>query len=359
MSQIGNKIRAGFFATPERQGEYIRGLLSFKEDTAVFDPTCGEGNILKQLTEAREPRDFTIHTYGVELDKRRAQRAKESLDSVVQSPIEAMVISHEVFGMVFLNPPYDNTMMGIGDDKTDRKEYMELVRSTKYLKPHGTMIFIIPSYRFADPKIARFLSTNFECSHIARFSDEDYDDFRQCVFIGIKKESTYKEFNPDFNETLLKMTDEDYVKEHITQINHLVTPVNIYQNKATYFVKATKTNVPIFYSRIENKGDLIESIKTNKGFEAFIARTRPKQLEIAGDPIINIAQGQNALLLASGGVNGLIGEEDTLHAVQGMEIVSNEVTVETIETEVITKRRTKREVSVKCITPAGRVIKLV
>ncbi len=359
MSAIGNKIKAGFFATPERQGEYIRSILNFNNDTAVFDPTCGEGSILKQLTEAREPRDFTIHTYGVELDKRRAQKARESLDTVVESPIEAMVISHEVFGMVFLNPPYDNTMMGFGDDKTDRKEYVELVRSTKYLKPHGKMIFIIPSYRFADPKIARFLSTNFEMGHIARFSDEDYDDFRQCVFMGSKKDSAFKGFNPYFYEKLLKLSDEDYVKEHVTPINELATSVNKFQGEVRYTVISANPSIPTFYSRIENKRDLVESIRTNKGFEAFIARTRPKELVIAGDPIINIAQGQNALLLASGGVNGLIGEGDSLHAVQGMEIVSKEVNEEITETETIIKTRTKRKVSVKCITPAGRVIKLV
>lgn len=156
MSNIGNKIRAGFFATPERQGEYLRTLLTYESDTAVFDPTCGEGNILKQLTEPRGERLYTIHTYGVELDKRRALQATELLDTVVESPIESMVIAHDVFGMVFLNPPYDNTILGMGDEKTDRKEYTELVRNTRYLKPGGIMIYIIPSYRFADSKIARF-----------------------------------------------------------------------------------------------------------------------------------------------------------------------------------------------------------
>lgn len=60
MSQIGNKIKAGFVATPERQGEYLRQLLSFQSDTSVLDPTCGEGLILAQLIENRDERTFAI-----------------------------------------------------------------------------------------------------------------------------------------------------------------------------------------------------------------------------------------------------------------------------------------------------------
>jgi len=187
MSAIGNKIKAGFFQTPERQGEYLRSLLSFEFDTAAFDPTCGEGLILKQLTESSDEQTFTVHSYGVELDKGRATKAKGVLDTVVESPIESMVISHDVFGLVFLNPPYDNTMLGVGDEKTDRKEYTELVRNTRYLAPGGVLIYIIPSYRYADSKIARFLATYFEDIAITKFTSDDYDDYRQCIFIGRKR----------------------------------------------------------------------------------------------------------------------------------------------------------------------------
>ena len=352
MSAIGNKIKAGYFASPERQGEYLRTLLSFDSETSVLDPTCGEGLILEQLTEAREDRSFAIHTYGVELEKGRAKKAKMILDTVVESPIESMVISHDVFGMVFLNPPYDNTMLGVGDEKTDRKEYIELVRNTRYLAPGGVMMYIIPSYRFADSKIARFLATYFEDIAITKFSDEDYDDYRQCIFIGKKKDSTRKEINMALFEFLQQMNDEDFVTKK-------VTPLNLLVGRKKWLIPARKTEIPTFYSRIENKCDFVNAIRSNKGFQAFIERTRPKQLVVGGEPIINIAQGQMALLLASGAVNGMIGEGDTLHAVQGMEIVSHVVTEENTEYTNVTKKRTKRDVSIKIILPEGKVKKLV
>ncbi|WP_282155738.1 DUF6094 domain-containing protein [Cytobacillus gottheilii] len=180
MSHIGNKIKAGYFRTPDKQGEHLRSLLQFTGDVACFDPTCGEGLILEQLTSNIE--EYEVKSYGVELDKRRAAEATNRLHTVVQAPIESMVISHNSFGFLFLNPPYDHTMLGIGDDeKSERKEYTELVRNTKYLMPAGIIVYIIPSYRFADKRIARYLATNFEDVAVTKFSSEDYEDFRQCV----------------------------------------------------------------------------------------------------------------------------------------------------------------------------------
>lgn len=351
MSQIGNKLRAGFFATPPRQGEYLRQLLSFQHDTAVLDPTCGEGLILKQLAENQE---VTVKTYGVELDKRRALAAAKTLDHVVEAPIESMIISNDGFGFVFLNPPYDHTMVGVGDDEgSDRKEYTELVRATRYLAPGGVLMYIIPSYRFADRKIARYLVTHYEKVHFARFSDEDYPDFRQCVFIAEKKSATHKRLNEELYDKFLDCEDERHVWNDVMPLDQLVETFN------PKLVPATKPDVATFYSRIDNKADYISLIKENKGFAAFKERTKPKTLQLGGDPIINISQGSMALLLASGAVNGLISSGSRYHAVQGMEKVSTIVTEENTEHSLITKARTKREVSVKVITPEGVVRKLV
>lgn len=353
MSQIGNKIKAGFVATPPRQGEYLRSLLTFEGEAAALDPTCGEGLILKQLTEARDERDFTIHTYGVELDKRRAELAKDAIQTVVQAPIESMIISNDAFSLLMLNPPYDNTMLGIGEDKTERKEYTELVRGTRYLAPGGIMIYIIPSYRYTDKKIARFLASHFEDIAVTRFTDEDYPDFRQSIFIGKKKKADYKELNERLFEFLQQMDSEDFVEKHVSPLNALLLTEQLWN------VPAGVSEVPTFYTRMQNKSEFITAIRQNKGFDAFIQRTKTKQLEIGGEPLLPISQGQMALLLASGAVNGVIGTGDNLHIIQGMEIVTKEVTQEKTEYSTVTKRRTKRAVSVKVITPNGVVKKLV
>ncbi|EAR66200.1 hypothetical protein B14911_10712 [Bacillus sp. NRRL B-14911] len=350
MSHIGNKIKAGYFRTPDLQGEYIRKLLSFPHNTAAFDPTCGEGLILDQLTNGHE--EIEIRTYGVELDKGRAAEANKHLDTVIQAPIESMVISHNVFGLLFLNPPYDHTMLGVGDDKSERKEYTELVRNTRYLAPNGIMVYIIPSYRFADKKIARFLSSQFEDIAITKFSQEEYEEYKQCVFIGKKKESARKSLNDKLFSFLQLMDQEEHINKHVTPLDQLV-------GRKNWEVPSAEIDIATFYTKLESKSDFISAIQNNKGFHAFKERTKPRQLEVGGNPIINIATGQLALLLASGAVNGIIGEGDTLHAVQGMEVVSKIVSEEKTEHASVTKSKTKRDVSVKLIIPSGKVKKLV
>lgn len=350
MSHIGNKIRAGFFATPITQGKILKELIKFNSDTSILDPTCGEGEILSFLAQGHDV-ELNIATYGVEIDKSRSAKAKDVLTVCLQAPIESCVISNDAFGMVYLNPPYDHTMAGIGDDKTDRKEYTELLRGTRYVKPGGVLVYVIPSYRFADTKIARHLATQFEHVAIARFTDEDYDDFRQCIFIGYKKRTQKKLFSEKLYDFLLQMANEDFVMKR-------VAPINMIVGKREWIVPQAPLNIPTFYTRLESKEVFIEAIKQNKGFEAFKERTKPKTFSLSGQPIINISQGQMALLLASGMVNGVIGEGDTLHALQGLEVVTTEHEQEHTETGIMHISRTKRSVSIKIIIPEGDVIKL-
>jgi hypothetical protein len=354
MSHVGNKLRAGFFATPTLQGEYLRKVLSFPDDCSILDPTCGEGEILLQLSQEQ---DSCISTYGVELDKARANKALNNLQHCINAPIESMVISNDAFGMLYLNPPYDFSIKGDIDTSADRKEYLELVRNTRYLQPGGVMVFVIPSYRYSDPKIARFLAVHFEQAGVLRFSDEDYDDFKQCIFIGHKRKEAFKKVNEKLHEFLLKMQDENFILENVTPINKIV-------GHHKWIVPSSPTSVKTFYTKLSLKSDFTQAIRNSKGLQAFKERSKPKPLVIGGNPIMPIAQGNMALLLASGGVNGLIGEGDNLHVVQGLEIVSKVKSEEKIHHDngsVTTKTqyRTKREASVKAISPTGLIKKFV
>ncbi|MFC0476930.1 DUF6094 domain-containing protein [Robertmurraya beringensis] len=96
MSHVGNKIRAGFFATPMKQGEYLTQLLEVEGSGVWLDPTCGEGEILNQLATPFQTEDCRISTYGVELDKARAEKAETILTHLINAPIESMVIVRNV-----------------------------------------------------------------------------------------------------------------------------------------------------------------------------------------------------------------------------------------------------------------------
>lgn len=357
MSHIGNKLLSGFYATPELQGEYLAKLIQVKGSGAWFDPTCGEGAILQQLSSAFQSEDCTIETYGVELDKARAIKATSVLDHCINAPIESMVVQNDVFSLLYLNPPYDFTMKAMDDEHSDRKEWTELSRNVRYLKEHGLMIYVIPSYRFSDTKIARFLATHFEKIGVLRFSDEDYSDYKQCIFIGHKKSGKHKEFNEKLYNTLIQMDNEKFVMQSITPINLLI-------GRHTWEVPTGDVTLKTFYTRLASKGDFVEGIRHSKGFQAFMARSKPRQLEIGGNPILPLNQGQLGLLLAAGAINGELGDGDNYHLVQGLEHVTHPQETETKVSDdgsktTITKTRTKREVSIKFISPSGLIRKLV
>lgn len=244
------------------------------------------------------------------------------------------------------------------DDSAERKEWTELYRNTRYLKEKGLMMYVIPSYRFADKKIARFLATHFFNVGMMRFSDEDFEDFRQCIFIGNKKSGKHKEFNQKLYDFLTHMESEEFVLEKVTPIDRFVTAGKKWN------VPAGVEELKTFYTKLANKSDYVDSIRQSKGFQAFMNRSKPRQLEIGGNPILPLNSGQLALLLASGAVNGEIGDGDNYHLVQGLEIVKKIPSTErklndSGSTTVITKIKTRREVSVKVICPTGKIMKLV
>lgn len=356
MSNIGNKLLSGFFAFPERQGKYLsKFFLQKGERASWFDPTCGEGVILHQLSKGVETEEeCELLTYGVELDKGRFQKAEQVLDQAINAPIESMVVSNNAFSLIFLNPPYDWGIKGAGDKKADRKEFLELERNTRYLAPGGILIYVIPSYRFADEKIARLLATQYEETQIVRFTDEDYEDFRQCVFIGRKKDSAFKKTSQDEMGFYLKMDNESFINENLATIDVI---------KHVWDIPEIKQRVKTFYTKVENKDRYYEDIKNSSGFQAFVNRTKPRSLELGGNPILPINQGQMALLLASGAINGLLGKEENLHLVQGQESVETVKEEERLESDngsvtIKNIERTKRSVSVKLLTPRGVIKKL-
>lgn len=206
-----------------------------------------------------------------------------------------MIIQNNAVSLLYLNP--SNSTKIKENDSTEQKEWNDLYRNTRYLSERGLMIYVIPSYRFADNQIARFLASHF-------------------LMLGLC----------DFQMKITKIL------------------IIVFSLEERIVAKLRKLN--------------------SKGFTAFINRTKPRQLVIGGDPILPLNRGQLSLLMASGAINGEIGEGDNYHLVQGLEVVSKVVESEvknhdTGSKTTITKTRIKRDISVKLISPNGVIRKLV
>ncbi len=348
--RIGNDLAAGFYPTPLTEGKHLVQLLQMESQRAYacFDPCCGEGTILRSFADEVKQVGIQLDTYGVELDATRYYKAKEQLDVVVRSSFESMMISHDYFPLIFLNPPY-NTELRIDNEKSEEMEFNFLKRAHHYLAEGGIMVYVILYDRFARDDISYFLAKNYEEIGLMRFGDEnkEFDAFKQCVFIGRKREAMKNDtyFNDRFANFCENMSDLIFVKKNVNTLAEMVN------RKSWIIPELHHQKKIIFTSRVDYKS-AYEGVGKSEGISSLKKRlNRGNGYSLQGEKTaaerakMPIASGQLGLLLITGVADGLLGEGDTLHAVRGSENVYYEHSFEQLEKTtkevVLQKRRAK------------------
>ncbi|MED3352662.1 DUF6094 domain-containing protein [Bacillus thuringiensis] len=362
--RLGNDLAAGFYPTPLTEGKHLVQLLQMESERAYacFDPCCGEGTILRSFANEMKQEGVQFHTYGVELDENRYGKAKEQLDVVVRSSFENMMISHDYFPLIFLNPPY-NTELRTENTKSEKMKFNFLKRAHLYLQDGGIMVYVIPYDRFARDDISYFLAKNYEEIGMMRFGDEneEFEQFKQCVFIGRKRAATKNDtyFNDRFANFCENMSDLAFVRKHVSTLAQMVN------HKDWTIPELRHQNKLIFTSRVDYKS-AYEGVRKSEGISTFKKRLNrgngyslQEEKTDAERAKMPIASGQLGLLLITGVADGLLGEGDTLHAVRGSENVYYEHSFEQLEKTtkevVLQKRRAKFIIA----TPKGEVKELV
>lgn len=259
----------GYYPTPPEMVWLIRDYLKFpKGKFYALDPCCGEGTAIQLLTH-----DTNATTYGIELDKSRANQAKQKLDHVVNDAIENTVITEEKFSLLFLNPPYD------WDESGERKETIFISETTKYLMPGGILIFIIPSTYIHH--VMGIVSGYYEDIVRLDFPGHFYKPFKQTVLIGKKRKRP------------VYFSYESY-KEHKTLGNAL---------SAKYKVPSERGQIKTFISL---KGIERNSFFTNAVWERFFKTAEESQISYSA-PLLPLREGHISLLLACGYLDGQVG----------------------------------------------------
>ena len=321
-------IKMGFYPTPGSVVSRIKPFLKFPQGKASFlDPCCGEGVALKELTEKQN----TV-TYGIELDHARAEIARQNLDFVISGDFFQTKISNNVFSASLANPPYCS-------DGIDRQELSFLRSTIKYLQVSGILIFIISQNRL-DEKIAKLLSLNFENIQVFQFPYDEYAAFRQIVIFGVKKLIP----EPDF----LKLQELMCVPDRILP--------EIQENPSiTYQVPETK-EITLF------KSSVIDLLELQKFLEKspLWARLENVRKEFGSNrPPLPLRTGHLALVLASGYLDGEVGENENLHIVKGRVFKETKESTEVLEKEMIHRETDVIRISIKILEPNGAIKVLV
>jgi len=114
-------VKMGYYPTDIEHIKYIANGIAFPEDITVnlLDPCCGCGLALHTLAG-----ENNCNTYGIELDRYRAEESLTRLSRVGFGSYFRSRISNEAFHMMLLNPPYLSVMAEWGRNTRSEKRFL-------------------------------------------------------------------------------------------------------------------------------------------------------------------------------------------------------------------------------------------
>lgn len=294
VGRLMNNIRMGYYPTdPANIALILRGV-RFPEGvvTNLLDPCCGCGKALRQIAQGNG-----CYTYGVELDENRAEEAQTRLHRVGFGSFFHSMISREAFHLMFLNPPYLSVLNESGGRARHEKRF--LIESLSCLTYGGLLIYIIPYYRMT-PDICRVLMDNFDDISVWRFTDKEFQRFKQIAVFGVRK---HRDVEPQDTLAL-----EQYAL-HPAGIPSLET-----LPEGRYALPGTPLEVRVFKGEKFNQKELEQQLRRSGSFTQMMARS---ELDSgAKRPLLPLSISQIGLIGGSGMINGLI-ECDTPHIIKG------------------------------------------
>ena len=285
--------KAGFYPTPPRIVELLKRVLrppatrwnyhhrhSYPEPQTLFflDPTCGDGKPLQNLGEAF--RDAEAHryvrTYGVELDRNRAAAARRRLKNVAVG--DAMNFEAEGFGLLFLNPPYDDAGGG------HRLEVAFLERFTQALVPGGVLVYIIPERSL--PRAASYLLSHYSEARALRFPHPEYEAFQQVVVLAKRRTEPVPVEHPNLEVDERDLAQYARFPEHV------------------YTVPASEDDSDVrLFDRGLEPNDYLTLAEASPAWATLEANARNAEAPVKLPPLVALTREHLALLVASGHLN--------------------------------------------------------
>ena len=285
------RMKAGFYPTPPNVTELLKRVLmpplsethyygSRRYDApkrvALLDPTCGDGAPLASIAEGlRQRRPVTVETYGVELDRQRAAKARKRLGSVAVG--DARHFKASGFSLLLLNPPYDDA----GKGRRLEVEFLKLYIPA--LRPRGVLVYIIPEKSLA--AAAGWLRSHFEDVRAYRFPEDEYRAFGQVVVLGTKRYAPVPAENP------VLVVEEDDLEGYA---------LGSYPDP---YLLPEVTEDPQLEDHGLEPSAYLEASRESAAWDALLAHSQHSDAPTALPPLVPMAQEHLALLVAAGHLN--------------------------------------------------------
>ncbi|QOY37690.1 DUF6094 domain-containing protein [Anaerobacillus isosaccharinicus] len=255
MARIESEGKGGYYPTPDQEMQYIlnRVRVNQGESVTIFDPCAGKGKALKDFQQQLEQQGAIVQSYGIELERSRALEAKKILNHVENCSYDEMRMSSECFSAMYLNPPFMQM-----DGERMELTFLRNLTSDRLSSGNGLFIFNLPQYVLAD--CASLIASRFEDVRIYRFTDANYDAYKQVIVYGYRRRIGMK--------TKEEREYELFLKDEIVKLSSLgkdaLPSLDVEDwNSVQYQVTKAKKKVETFMSTRVEIHDIIASINSD------------------------------------------------------------------------------------------------
>lgn len=305
--RLAGQRKMGYYPTPVTVVDRIGAWLDYPgAPFAALDPCAGEGAALARCLDGTQGIG-----HGIELDGQRARIARGVLPRVLCCDAGRAKVAKDAFGLLWLNPPYDDSDVAGG--RSERQELRFLRLSTRHLVPGGVLVFIIP-LRLVGDDVAEYLATHYERVRLWRFPYPEWYGFKQCVVLAQQKPKPFED--PAVQVMLQKAAEAARAADYMgpKEVPDLTEPG---PGDARYGVPAGNADVQPFEAGALTLA-AIEAAVGESALESQLSlRLGVGGSRLAGRPPVTLRKGHLALLLAAGEVDGLVGSGRLRHVVRG------------------------------------------
>lgn len=286
------KTRLGFFPLPIAEAERLRSHLIFPPEFSALDPCAGDGVAFAQLL-----RETAARRYGIEIDARRVEQAKSLGIDCLHADVMDVRCAAESLSLLYLNPPYD---LEIGQSNNQRLELVFLEHTSRWLKPGGVLVFVIPQPYLKT--CARHLCEQFTNLTVRKLTEPASIQYKQVAIVGTRRKR--QQHQPDS-----ALLDSIRLLERMASAGSLPAlngaPVPQFEVPPSGPAVFMNTGIPL---------DLLEDLLLDSGAYRQASRLLlPRQSDTGGRPLTPLHGGHVGLLCTAGMLNGIFGEGEDRH----------------------------------------------
>lgn len=304
-----NEAKMGAYYTDQEHCRWISHFLQFPEEDEVccLEPSIGDGKAISIVT-GKKAGQKNIKIYGVELNEETYLQVKdaETVDQCIKADfLNDVIISHNAFSFMFMNPPYGTSQTG------ERYELAFVRKIVPYLVKGAVIVTVVPQYVGIQEDFLKEWCDNFETHFLYRFHDKQYKQFKQVVLIGIKKRKAEEDEKEEKRLFSIMKQNEDMP----------ILPTE-YSGSLLSIPKSLESGIAEFMPRVFNPVEA-ESILVASPLQTVLRTAIQPQaylIDNLGRPPIMPSEGHMYLLAVSGAGQGLVGNEKNgdLHLQRGV-----------------------------------------